>query len=263
LSSSSAAQSISANRVDVLSRDEFLDKFAAEYAPGQHVTLLGPTQRGKTTLCHQMLLVTASPDHQCILLAGKPPMRDPVMNKAAERLNLVIVENWPPTALEQYKGRKRNGYVLRPRQTLRDLDADKQNVSTNFRRAMLHNYASSKPVITVSDEAHLIQNEYGLRKEYEAPLMRGAPHNSQWSLIQRGRHMSYLAYDAPEWILIAYDPDVENQKRYADIGGVEPRHLRTVLPTLRTRRGDDGRSTVSEFLCIKRSGPELFIVDVE
>jgi len=246
----------------VLSREEFLEQFSREYASGQHVTLLGPTQRGKTTLCHQMLAAVISPEHKCVILAGKPPMRDPVMNKVAEGLDLVIVENWPPTAYEQYKCRKRNGYVLRPRQSLKDLDMDKSNVSGNFRRAMLDNYASSKPVITVCDEAHLIQNEYGLRKEYEAPLMRGAPHNAQWSLIQRGRFMSYLAYDAPEWILIAYDPDLSNQKRYAEIGGVDPKFLQALLPTLRTHRGNDGRSTVSEFLCIRRSGPELFIVDV-
>lgn len=248
--------------VDVLSREEFLDDFSHQYGSGQHVTFLGPTQRGKTTLCHQMLYVVISPKHPATLLAGKPPHRDPVMAQAARRLNLEIVEEWPPSTLQRYRARNKNGWVVRPKQSMRDLDADRANVARHFRGAMLDNYAAPSPHITVSDEAHLIQNEYKLRQEYEAPLMRGAPHNSQWSLLQRGRNASYLAYNSPEWILLAYDPDVENQKRYADIGGVDPRYLRVILPQLRTATGDDGRSTVSEFLCIKRSGPELFIVDI-
>lgn len=250
------------SRVDVLSRDEFLDKFGNEYASGQHVTLLGPTQRGKTTLCHQMLGTTISPQHPAVLLAGKPPGRDPVMGKAAAKLNLQIISEWPPSAVQRYKGRTRNGYVLRPAHDMKDHAATRDNIRRHFRAAMLDNYSSKTPVITVCDEAHLIQNEYRLKDEYEAPLMRGAPINSQWSLIQRGRYMSYLAYDAPEWLLIAYDPDVSNQRRYAEIGGVDPRYVALILQGLRTTRGNDGRATVSEFLCIRRSGPELFIVDV-
>lgn len=244
----------------MLSREEFLAFFASEYAPGQHVSLLGPTQRGKTTLSHEMLARVISPEHKCVLLAGKPPGRDPVMNSAAKKLNLRIVEEWPPGW--HYKDRNNNGYVLRPRHSMRDLRADRENIAANFRRAMVSNYSSRKPVITVADEAHLVQNEYKLKEEYEAPLMRGAPINAQWSLIQRGRFMSYLAYDAPEWFLIAYDPDVANQRRYAEMGGVEPQFILATLRTLKTARGNDGRSTVSEFLCVRRSGPELFIVSI-
>jgi hypothetical protein len=253
--------------VDVLPRGEFLDKFGDEYSPGQHVTLLGPTQRGKTTLAHQCLATVISPDLPCVLLAGKPPGRDPVMAGAAENLNLRIVEEWPPgpdlTGWWKRKDKpKTNGFVLRPHQTMTDPKADSQNVAAQFRKALISGYASNKPSITVADEAHLIQNEYKLKTEYEAPLMRGAPVNSMWSLIQRGRYMSYLAYDAPEWFLIAYDPDEANQKRYAEMGGVDPQFLRATLKRLRTYRGADGRSTISEFLCIRRSGPQIFIVDV-
>lgn len=260
--SQTSSAHIDARRIDVLSRDEFLQDFQQQYAPGQHVTLLGPTQRGKTTLCHQMIGAVASPQHKAVLLAGKPPHRDPVMGRAAERLNLDIIEQWPPSSYRQYRNREKNGYVLRPRQSLYDIDGDTANLRRQFGMAMISNYGSKVPVMTVADEAHLVQNEYKLRKQYEAPLMRGAPHNSMWSLIQRGRYMSYLAYDAPEWILIAYDPDASNQKRYAEIGGVDPKYLQAVLPNLRTHRGNDGRSTVSEFLCIRRSGPELYVVDV-
>jgi hypothetical protein len=157
---------------------------------------------------------------------------------------------------------KYNGYVLRPHQSLRNLDDDNANVRRQFRAAMISNYASKKPVITVVDEAHHVQNDMGLRKEYEAPLMRGAPINAEWSLIQRGRFMSYHAYDAPEHLFIFYDPDASNVKRYSEIGGVDPQYVQHVVRNLNTYRSENG-GTISECLYIKRSGPEMMIIDVK
>lgn len=242
--------------IEVIPRQEFIDEW--DYQDGQHVTMLGPTQRGKTTLAIQLLGKSATPDRKAVLLAGKPPGRDKVMGEAAKNLNLRVVEEWPP--LPSYKDRKRNGFVLRPKQGLRDLDEDRENVRSNFRRALMSNYASKKPVITVVDEAHHVQNDLKLKNEYEAPLMRGAPVNSEWSLIQRGRWMSYLCYDAPEHVFIFYDPDISNQRRYSEIGGVDPEFIRHVVKNLKTYRTPNGM-TVSECLYIRRSGPQLYIVD--
>lgn len=260
--------SVHNERIKKLSRDQFLDYFSKHYAPGQHVTLIGPTQRGKTTLCHQMLDVVVEPEGlNCVMLAGKPPGRDPVMAKAADRLNLRIVEEWPPPTgpINHFKDKQRNGFVLRPTQRMVDTDEDDQNVSQNFKRAMVDCYRrdADKPVILVVDEAHHVQNEYGLRKQLEAPLMRGAPVCAVWCLVQRGRYMTYHVYDAPAWIILYNDPDQSNQKRYAEIGGVDPKYLLSVVSQLKTYTGADGKSTISEALCIRRAGPELFIVDVQ
>lgn len=245
------------SQVDVISRRELIRGF--DYGPGQHVTTLGPTQRGKTTLALQLLGHVTNKDHKAVLLAGKPPHRDAVMGKAADRMNLTIVEEWPPTPVEKFKTRNKNGYVLRPHQTLSDLDADNENLRKQFRKALMTNYASKEPVITVVDEAHHVQNDLGLKKEYEAPLMRGAPHNAVWSIIQRGRFMTYLVYDAPEHLFIFYDPDRSNQKRYSEIGGVDPGQLIYLTENLKTARGPNG-NTISECVYIRRSGPEIYIV---
>jgi hypothetical protein len=112
------------------------------------------------------------------------------------------------------------------------------------------------------DEAHLIQNDLGLKREYEAPLMRGAPDCAVWSNIQRGRYISYLAYDMAEHLTLFYDPDMANVRRYAEmIGGVDPSFVAAVVSQLKLYRVRSG-GTISEALYIKRSGPELFIVDV-
>lgn len=250
-------QSSSVDRVPVIPREEFLEKFRREYQAGQHLTMIGPTQRGKTTLCLQLLKQVISPKLKCVILAGKPPGRDGTMAKAADMLNLRVVEEWPPNY--NFRDRERNGYVLRPKHSMEDLEGDEDNLRIQFRKAMLANYKSKKPVITVVDEAHHVQNDLGLKREYEAALMRGAPIDAEWSLIQRGRFMSYLAYDAPEHIFVFYDGDRSNVKRYAELGGIDPRQVEYLTLGLKTRTIKTGQ-TISEALYIRRAGPQFAIV---
>lgn len=249
-----------------MTREQFLSYFKQHYAGGQHVTLVGPTGRGKTTLALEMLAVTPR-DCEITILAGKPPKRDKVMTGAAQQLNLEIIETHPPSPYSRAKSKYKNrrGYVLRPRQDLSDDDAAQAEVQRQFERALRSNYKTTgRKTITVVDEgAHVSPSSayggLGLQKRMDAILMRGAPDASLWTLVQRGRFMSYHIYDAPEWILISYDPDESNQRRYAEIGGVDPRTVRKILASLETSRVGDGR-TISEFLCIRRSGPELVII---
>lgn len=248
-------------KVRVLPRPVFLRRFANDYQNGQHTTFLGPTQRGKTTLAFQMLNGVVSPERKTTVLAGKPPQRDHTMNLVGDALNLRTVEEWPPTW--NPKDRNRNGFVIRPYQSLRDIDADMLNLKTQFRAAMLDSYSATKPNILMVDEASLIYNDLGLKKEYESILMRGAPTTAEWSLIQRGRGMSYHAYAAPEHVLIFYDPDITNVKRYSEmIGGVDPKYIADIVNSLRTYRVKTG-GTISEALYIRRSGPEIYVVDVK
>jgi energy-coupling factor transporter ATP-binding protein EcfA2 len=256
-----------AGAIDVISRGEFLREFGEDYGNGQHATFIGPTQRGKTTLALAMLQKVISPQRKTIVLAGKPPKRDHTMNSAAEKLNLRITETWPPSpAIPPSERQRRNGWVLRPHQTLTDLDADTANMKAQFRKGMLAAYASQEPIgkpcVLFVDEAHLIQNDLGLKAEYEAPLTRGAPDCAVWSLIQRGRYITYHAYSAPEHLIIFRDPDVSNIKRYAElIGGVDPVFITNVVTQLRMYRVRTG-GTISEALYIRRSGPELSVIDV-
>lgn len=224
------------------------------------MTFIGPTQRGKTTLALDLLKQCISKEHHALILAGKPPHRDHKMAEAAKALNLEITETYPPSPYHQWRGRNKNGWVLRPHQTLSDLEGDQAELARQFHNGLVANYASKKPVITVVDEAHHVQNDLGLKKEYESPLMRGAPHNAVWSLIQRGRFMSYLAYDAPEHLFLFFDPDKKNQQRYSEIGGVDPDLIQRVTEQLKTKTVKGGQ-TISEALYIRRSGPRMAIVD--
>lgn len=240
-----------------VSRETFMTYWHDNYGDGQHVTFLGPTQRGKTTLSHQLLAQVISPQRKCLILAGKPPKRDHVMTSAAKNLNLRVIEEWPPSF--SLKDRKNNGWVLRPHQTLSDLNADENNLKKHFSNGMKANYATHEKRITVVDEGGLVYADLGLKKELEAPLTRGAPDNAVWINLQRGRFMTYHAYAAPDHIFIAYDPDESNQKRLSEIGGVDPRVIMEILPTLELRKVETG-GTISEFLYIRRAGPQMAII---
>lgn len=246
--------------VEVIPRKEFVKEFGRDYGPGQHVTFLGPKQRGKTTLAIDLLHECISPELRCIILAGKPPNRDQTMADAAKKLNLRVVETWPP--MYSPRDRKRNGYVLRPHQTLKDLDADNANLQRQFRAALMSAYASQKPVIIVCDEAHHVQNDMKLKKEYEASLMRGAPVVAEWSLIQRGAYMSYHAYSEADHLFIFYDPDAKNRKRYSDFGSLDPRATEAIIENLRLDKAANGM-TISECLYIHRSDPIPIIVGMK
>jgi hypothetical protein len=251
-----------------MSRGEFLDYFGEEYQSGQHVTMLGPTQRGKTTLGHQMLAQVITPEFPVYILALKPPHRDPVMAAAAKRLNLVEVCEYPsPMQQRIAKARKRNGFVVRPQHEMLDTKATNQNMRRVVHETLTKCYASRNPLIIDSDETHVVQNELGLKDDLEVTLMRGAPDIAGWNRIQRGYHITYHAYGAPEWVIVFRDPVRQNQQRYADIGGVDPGHVIRTSGGLRTKIVPtmDGRSkvTISEALCIRRSGPQLFIVGTE
>lgn len=244
-----------------ISRAQFLDE-VWRYRPGQHVSFLGPTRRGKTTFAEQLLQRTISPQLPCVILAGKPPDRDDVMSNAAKMLNLRVVETWPPTRTPM--DRRRNGFVLRPKHTMSDPDRDEKNLSEQYKIALRRLYASKKknPVIVVADEAHHVQVDLKLKKECENILMRGGPVVALWSLIQRGFYLSYHCYAAPEHVFIFHDPDRTNQDRYKDLGGVDPKLVRSIVENLKTYEAEEG-NTISECLYIRRSGPRLMVVDTE
>ena len=255
--------------VTVIPRQTFLREFAHDYGNGQHVTAIGPTQRGKTTLALEMLGRVVSPQRKTLVLAGKPAGRDRTMAEAGDKLGLRYTAEWPPddAAIIGKNRARKNGYILRPlTKPSTDPGADESRLREEFKRGMTGAYASQKPLgrpcVLFVDEAQLVQNDLNLKAEYEAPLTRGAPDVAVWSLIQRGRYISYHAYNAPEHLILFYDPDISNVKRYAElIGGVDPAFIARIVTQLKLYRVRSG-GTISEALYIKRSGPQLAVIDV-
>lgn len=257
--------------VDVWSRQQFLDYWKREYKPGQHVTLIGPTRRGKTFISHQMLGQVISPELPAIILAGKPPGRDSTMEEAPDKLGLTVTKEWPPPVPVRFRrfwqrkvadSPRTNGFVLKPHHTMTDTDADDANLQHHFKKALVGAYSGKQQVIVVADETKLLY-DLKLQKQHEAILTRGAPIVAIWSLLQRGRFVSYYAYDMPEHVLFFMDPDSANVRRYAEmVGGVDPQLIRDTMATLHTQETAKGE-TNSEAIYFRRSGSRLAIVKMD
>jgi hypothetical protein len=246
----------------VIPRKEFVRTFGKEYGgKPRALTMLGPSHRGKSRLCVELLSVVLSPDLKALVLVGKPPGRERTWSDdTAKRLHLRIIETYPPSY--SMKDKNRNGWMLRPRHTMSDPARDDAHIKDQFRKGIRGAYATkaNRKIITVVDEGHHVHESMGLKKDCEAPLMRGLPDNAMWTLAQRGRFISYLCYDAPEDIIIFRDDDEDNQARYGQITGFNRKQIIEVTRNLQTKRVAPEGNTISQALYISRSG-DMCIID--
>lgn len=239
--------------IETFPRDEFVNE-RFDYKSGEHVTIAGPTQRGKTYLGLQLLQANVSPAMKGVVLASKP--RDDTFRNIERDKRWKVTHEWPPETDWVWERNKRVGYVLRPDQHLQDMREDNANVAHHFSKAMMDSYGTTEKRILFIDEAHQVVNDYKLGTETEGVLKRGSALDcGAWCLIQRTRRVPYDMYNAPEHIFLFNDPDKTNRERFGEIGGgVDPRLVEHIT-------GNLGQYQV---LYIKRTGetgPLLCIVD--
>jgi hypothetical protein len=252
--------------VPVIPRKEFIREFARNYHAGQHVTFLGPSGRGKTYLAGQLAVATvrAHPQIELRVLHGKIKGRDKTIERLAKSGDLTIGPETRATWMQRkVTRRKARGHIVRPLEKPMGTPAEENAfISRRFRQTIHRSYhaKADRPVILFVDEAHQTHNDLKLRTDIEGPLMRGRPVCGVWSLVQRGRYVSYMVYDQAEHLFIFYDPDRDNQRRYSEIGGIDSDVLIELSRQLKTTTVADG-STISQALYFRRSGDYLAIVD--
>jgi hypothetical protein len=253
--------------IRVIDRRSFVAEFGKNYKPGQHVTLLGPSGRGKTRLTGQLLLSVRQyhPEITAVILHGKIKGRDLTIEHLSKASGYPIGSHYPLRGLRaRQQMRKSRGMILRPLNSPMDtVKEENEALAKEYKSAIHRGYQAprKKPIILVADEAHQTHNDLRLMSDCEGPLMRGRPVCSMWSLVQRGRFVSYHVYDQAEHVFIFYDPDRDNQRRYSEIGDVDARELVELTRQLKTKTVADG-STISEALYFRRSGNQLAIVGI-
>jgi hypothetical protein len=254
-----------AANVPIVGREQFVKDFARKYTPA-HVTLIGPTQRGKTTLCFQLLhaVLARNPKWKATILHGKIKGRDHTMDEWAKKSNYRIVRSYPPGATLRPKHWKRNvkGYIVRPLKK-DDITAREEEklLKEEYSKALRSNYHSTRNVkITVVDERAQADKDLRLTDQLDAPLQRGLPHNPEWNNIQRGAWCSYHCYDAPEHIFLFHDDDDSNNDRYAEFGIGDPQVIKRILRDLKMKKVKTG-GTISQCLYMRRSDRYMCIVD--
>jgi len=197
------------------------DEFAAErfrYASGEHLTIIAPTQNGKTTLGFKLLRQVAHPRRPAVVLIMKP--KDKVPAAWGKALGYRTVQTWPPPPSPINANPP--GYLVWPRHTF-DENADDARLSMVLGKAIRHSYRKGNRII-VADELYGSSKELKLDRPLIAVWSRGSGMGvALWSFIQRPAFVPGWAYSQPRHIFLGPDPDERTRRRFGEIGGVDPK----------------------------------------
>jgi hypothetical protein len=207
-----------------LDRQEFLEEYwPGLYSAGQHVLILGPTQRaGKTHLSMQLMEASTNSVRK-VLLCMKP--RDKTVAGWTQRLGFKEVPTWPPH--KRFWEAEPNGYTVWPKFTF-DPDRDNEHLREVFRSTILDCYQQGNSLINL-DEIYGLCVELNLQKEIIAVLTRGAGMgcgaiccSQRPSGTQQGS-IPGPVLSQPYHTFLANESDARQRQRYGEIsGGFDP-----------------------------------------
>lgn len=194
---------------------EFLSYFAREWRQGDHVTMIGPTNSGKTTLATKILPIRK----YVVVLANKP--RDETMSKLAH---------------EGYMIQEKLSLDLADRIVLWPMDMDAQEVYEQhkalFERALRSVYYSGGWTIFL-DEATYLSDYLKLRKLLELLWQQGRSIGiTIVAGTQRPVNIPLYAYDQATHLFFWGDNDERNLARIGGLGGIDAAPVRVAVSRL-------------------------------
>ena len=236
------------------SRDEFLQT-RWNYGLGQHVILISPNQKGKTMMISELLAHTDFSRSRIppVMLIAKP--QDPVVAQLVADLEYREIEQWPPT--KPFWKDPPPGYALWPKHIVdAPPEVNAVHLGKAFRAAMSECFWGGNSTLIADEVYHLcaIQN---MQPELTQHWTQGAGMGAAlWTATQKpggtqqGSIPTFM-YNSPTHTFLGRDNDERNRKRFAEIGGVNPKTVEeTVLKLQRF-----------EWLYIHRDGPTMCIVE--
>lgn len=225
------------NRVDW---DEFQSLFV--WRQGEHITLIGPTGCGKTTLTNELV------DRRGYsIFIGSKRVDDTQEELKALRFTPV------PNADQIHPDISRRWYV-KPKVNPKD-DAD-QIIAHNrkvIRETLMRAYHEGGWAVFI-DEGRYVTDFLQLKKEVVLLLTQGRSQgNSVVTGTQRPRHVPLEAYDQATHLFFWSDPDLQNVQRTAEMVGMDKREAVAMVNGLafhefyyhNTRTGESYISKVS------------------
>ena len=245
-----------------LDRQDFLDSYW-DYRPGEHVSLIMPTQRGKTHMSYQLLqaAMAQNPDMTVVSLMPKP--NSPATSRWCSALNLREIPEWPPR--KKLFSAQPAGYCLWPRHR-RDLGAQENRLQVAAKmRAALKDLYWRGNCIVLADDVFVLAVLMGLNPDMEEYWTAGAEGGAGlWAPNQKpsgtlgSGSVSSFSYNAPSHLFLGRDTDERNVKRFSEIGGVDPRQVADIVRNLRLYHIGD--KNISEQLYIDKRGPYMALI---
>ena len=205
-----------------IDREEFITDYF-DYKPGEHVSIIGATGNGKTTLALQLLKATAHPKLPAVILAMKP--KDDTIDKyradaKAEGIDYRLTRTWPPRKSLWTPGTP-HGWVLSPKHTF-DPYRDSPDHTEIFDRALLDSYKRGNRII-FADEAVSLTKELGLGLSMDTLWTKGRSMKcGMWAATQRPAWVPRNMFDQSTHLFLDYPADKQTRDRYKEISGVDP-----------------------------------------
>lgn len=166
---------------------------------GEHVTIIGPTGQGKTTLALDLMGMRGHP----LIIATKP--QDSTMERM-KREGWHVIRKWPPT---------RNRTILWPKMRV---PRDRFTQAMVIRDALERVFVAGGYAVLI-DELSYVINSLKCRLEIEQIWQQGRALNlSLVTCILRPSHIPLLAYDQATHVIMFRDNDETNLKRMGGLG---------------------------------------------
>jgi ABC-type ATPase with predicted acetyltransferase domain len=167
---------------------------------GEHVTIIGPTGQGKTTLALDLMGQRGYP----LIIATKP--RDATLEKMSRGRDWHVITDWPPA---------RTKTILWPKL---NRTSDVQNQADVIHRALENVFISGGYAVLI-DELSYVIDTLKCRREVTQIWQQGrALGISLVTCILRPTHIPLLAYDQATHIIMFRDNDETNLRRMGGLG---------------------------------------------
>lgn len=192
---------------------------------GEHITIIGPTGQGKTTLAMDLLEHRQYP----AVLCCKP--RDPILDDV-KKLGYKIVRQWPPDNRipgMRYDPIKTPKIALWP-------PAEKLHSRGRQQRTFLHFLEDAFErggYAIFADEIRYLTYDLKLNDEMVRILLQGRSLGiSLVSATQRPRHVPLEIYSQATHLFLFRESDRQNLQRLSEIGGVNTEEVKAICPHL-------------------------------
>jgi hypothetical protein len=194
-----------ATPIQTISFDEWKEYFARTWAQGEHVTILGHTGSGKTTVAYEILPIRK----YVLILASKP--KDRLITESKDK-GYHFSKEWPID------------FHLHPRNVLWPKIARVEDLRTQqqvFGRC-LHDVYDKGSWTLYMDEVRYLSETLRLRKLLELLWLQGRSNNiSIVATSQRPAWIPLEAYQSASHLFMFRESDMRNLQRLREIGGVD------------------------------------------